>query len=203
MPVPLPDWEREHSRRLWGTHPEQHLLRWFGRHYAQAETCLTFLDVGCGVGASAGFLLERGHRVVAVDASETALFNMTRRLGFQPRLRALCCDAANLAQVSDGEVDAVVDVMCLAHQEDEHRLAVLREIDRVARGDARLFSMVPCVTSDREPFTKYGHCEFFNRWSVEQTFGGWDVELGYATCEEQGIKTAHWLVSGFKRGDRK
>jgi SAM-dependent methyltransferase len=72
------------------------------------------LDAGCGTGAVARQLVERGHDVVGVDLSAEML---TRARRLVPQARFVAGDLTDLP-LPDGDVDHVVCSLALAHLRD-------------------------------------------------------------------------------------
>jgi ubiquinone/menaquinone biosynthesis C-methylase UbiE len=87
-----------------------------------------FLDVGCGTGATGGWLAERGD-LVAVDFERQALALFGERHSSIGRVAA---DAGRLPFAADS-FDAVVCVTVLCHRSIADPAAVVRELARVVR----------------------------------------------------------------------
>jgi SAM-dependent methyltransferase len=73
------EWEDLHKKYFWGTEPNQYLLKFLDENFEHNRP-YTFLDIGCGTGASAIPMLERGWNVLAVDGSLTALCRLAKRI---------------------------------------------------------------------------------------------------------------------------
>jgi ubiquinone/menaquinone biosynthesis C-methylase UbiE len=87
-----------------------------------------FLDVGCGTGATGGWLAERGD-LVAVDFERQALTLFGER---HNSIGLVAADAGELPLAADG-FDAVVCVTVLCHRSIVDPAAVVRELARVVR----------------------------------------------------------------------
>jgi SAM-dependent methyltransferase len=87
-----------------------------------------FLDVGCGTGATGGWLGERGD-VVAVDFELQALELYGERHASMGRVAA---DAGRLP-LATGAFDVVICVTVLCHRSIAEPAAVVRELARVVR----------------------------------------------------------------------
>ncbi len=98
------------------------------------------LDVGCGDGTLAGYLVERGHEVLGVDRDLDVLPADTEGAHFE------LADAANLPYTHDS-FDAVVAVASLHHNRDQG--LVLAEMRRVLRPGGRI--VVVGLAADRTP----------------------------------------------------
>jgi len=96
----------------------------------------TALDVGCGEGADAVWLAERGWRVTGVDVSETAIRRATDAAGDRglgERVRFVSGDAGDA--LPDGRFDLVTASFLHSWEQDFPRFDLLREAAaRVAPG---------------------------------------------------------------------
>ena len=97
------------------------------------------VDVGCGTGRHAAWLLERGHRVTAVDPSPAMLEVCAREL---PAATAVRGDVSGLP-LPDACADVVVCALVLSHLPD---LTAIGELGRLLRPGGRL------VLSNVHPF---------------------------------------------------
>lgn len=107
------------------------------------------LDVGCGEGVVIGWLAEAlpGARITGVDARRDALEELRRRLGDDPRVRAVEGDVYRLP-FGEREFDLVISTEVVEHLDDP--VAALREMARVC--GASLLVTVP-----HEPFFRLGN----------------------------------------------
>jgi SAM-dependent methyltransferase len=112
----------------------------------------TALDAACGTGRYAGYLVERGHRVVGVDSSPAMLGRARARV---PRGTFLVGDLRQLP-LADHAVDLVVSGLALAHVPALE--PVMAEFARVLRPGGHL------VISD-------AHHELVLRGSVVKALG--------------------------------
>jgi ubiquinone/menaquinone biosynthesis C-methylase UbiE len=99
-----------------------------------------FLDVGCGTGATAGWLGEQGD-LVAVDFEVQALTLFGER---HASIGLVAADAGQLPLVAN-EFDAVVCVTVLCHRSIAEPAAVVREMARVVRPGGLLCLWEPGV----------------------------------------------------------
>jgi ubiquinone/menaquinone biosynthesis C-methylase UbiE len=98
------------------------------------------LDVGCGTGATGGWLGARGD-LVALDFELEALTSFGER---HPSIGLVAADAARLP-LEDDAFDAVVCVTVLCHRSIVDPAAVVRELARVVRPDGVLCLWEPGV----------------------------------------------------------
>jgi SAM-dependent methyltransferase len=91
----------------------------------------TVLDVGCGPGVLCAPLLDRGHEVVALDASARMLTRARAVTAAHPRATHVRFVHANAASMpcADRSIEAVVCLGVVSYVDDD--AALLREIARV------------------------------------------------------------------------
>jgi SAM-dependent methyltransferase len=95
---------------------------------------LDVLDAGCAAGEHSAWLVERGARVVALDASETMVRLARERLG--ERACVLHADLAQPLPLADASFDVVLSSLTLHYVEDW--MPPLREFARVLRPGGQL-----------------------------------------------------------------
>ncbi|PRX50895.1 methyltransferase family protein [Prauserella shujinwangii] len=136
------------------------------------------LDAGCGAGALAAALRDRGAVVTGIDASAGMLELARRRLGADADLRV--ADLARPLPFPDGAFDDVVASLVLHYLEDWG--PVLTELRRVLAPGGRL------LVSVDHPFAVHaiqrgaGHAtQYFEtyRWTEEWTLGGRTVRMSF------------------------
>lgn len=105
------------------------------------------LDAGCAAGEHAAWLVERGARVTALDASATMVRLAGVRLGASARV--LQADLAQPLPFADGSFDRVFSSLTLHYLAEW--LPTLREFARVLRRGGRLVFSThhPFMTADR------------------------------------------------------
>lgn len=124
---------------------------------------LDVLDAGCAAGEHSAWLVERGARVVALDASETMVRLARERLGESTRV--LQADLAQPLPFADASFDIVLSSLTLHYLEDW--TAPLREFARVLRPGGRL------VLSTHHPYmTAAGVAGYHTVTPVEEGWSG-------------------------------
>lgn len=114
---------------------------------ADAPTCETALDIGCGNGRHAALLADVADRVVGVDASQALLDAAEERVG--DRVGLLLGDAARLPLAADS-IDLAVYVATLHHlPSTADRRASLDELARVLAPEGRALVSVWSTAHDR------------------------------------------------------
>jgi ubiquinone/menaquinone biosynthesis C-methylase UbiE len=192
-------WECAHEEREWGTHPEVHLVRWSRRNSIGAGSHV--LDLGCGAGASSGFLLDEGCGVTALDSSLSALMRLRSRLYPHPRLKMIQSRAICVPR-DDGHFDAVVDVMCIAHNTMDDARLIVAEVSRVIKDGGRLFSLLPTNLFSAELLGQYGSYHTYYPDEVRALFVEFDIEMEHSSYTDRGHKIDQWIVSAVRKARR-
>jgi SAM-dependent methyltransferase len=96
---------------------------------------LTFLDVGCGVGAMERFLVATTGSIVGVDVTPEVVDTARERY---PSAQFLVYDGRTLP-FDDGSFDVAFAVCVLHHVEAAQRPSLVREMARVVRRDGLVF----------------------------------------------------------------
>jgi ubiquinone/menaquinone biosynthesis C-methylase UbiE len=150
------------------------------------------LDAGCGPGAMAELLSERGLRVTAMDVEpHPAEWERRRALGIT-FLRA----SAEALEFADGEFDAVLVMDALHHMQDPER--GLAELARVAK----LGAPVIVIESNRQNPLLFlrmtllaGHATFTRR-RLKKMLTRIDPEYGYFMVETRCLPWSWpWLLA--------
>ena len=134
------------------------------------------LDLGCGLGNLALAAAERGCHVTALDASATAIADLTQRATeAKLALEAHCADLRHY--VPARAYDCVVSIgllMFLACAEARGLLARLREA--VRPGGVAAVNVLVEGTTYMDMFGPDAYC-LFGRVELGEAFAGWDVLL--------------------------
>lgn len=122
------------------------------------------LDAGCGPGAYAQWLLERGAQVQAIDASPRMVEHARRRTGGRAEVRV-----ADLARpldfLADGSIDVVLSALVLEYVRDWR--ATLAEFHRVLVPGGHL------VASVTHPFSDYTYFKSTKYFEIEKVSAEW------------------------------
>lgn len=134
------------------------------------------LDLGCGLGNLAIAAARNGARVVAVDASLTAIVHIvevSRAEGLG--MAAVCSDVA--AYRLAGEYDSIVAIGLLMFMRRGAALELLSEIAaHVAPGGCAVINVLVEGTTYMAMFDPQAYC-LFGRDEVESRLAGWKIEL--------------------------
>jgi tellurite methyltransferase len=134
------------------------------------------LDLGCGLGNLAIAAARTGARVVAVDASATAVVRIVKvslaeELGMVGVLADV--DAYRIA----GEYNTIVSIGLLMFMPCPQARELLSEVrQHVAPGGVAIINVLVDGTTYMDMFDPRGYC-LFGRDEVERHFAGWKIEL--------------------------
>lgn len=203
-------WEKIHSERVWGRYPKEELVRWCLRIYGDAprRSQVRFLDLGCGAGASSGFLAGEGFAVTALDGSASAVkravpggrwVSPKEYWEAPPNLVGVVADAMNLPFKNE-TYDAVIDLVCVAHNRLSDARQIVREINRVLKPGGKVFSALPAKGSTPDPYMNKGAITFFDLYEATDLYSKIfkEVQVDYTLTEEGGRHTKLWFVKSTK-----
>lgn len=108
-------------------------------------------------------------------------------------------DAVNLP-FQDDSFDAVIDIVCVAHNSDRSARGIVSEMARVLKPGGRVFSALPAVESDTAAYENKGTIVFR---TYEQAFGLYSSHFGvinidYTLTCDNGSYTKLWFVKALK-----
>jgi len=145
------------------------------------------LDVGCGTGATMGFL-ERYGEVTGVDVSLRAV-EYCREQGRE----RLCLASGESLPFVDRSFDLVTALDLLEHL--EHEDAGLREMWRVLKGEGRLVVIVPAFMFLWSEFDRFsGHYRRYTRRELQQRLEEAGFEVSKLTYFNTLLFPVIWAV---------
>ena len=105
------------------------------------DDCRTpILDLGCGSGNDALYLIEKNKQVISCDISDVAVENVRKNL--PELLDAKCFDMLDGLPFEDGSFDLVIADLCLHYFSEKDTFGILDEIRRVLVPGGRLIARV-------------------------------------------------------------
>jgi SAM-dependent methyltransferase len=184
------------------THEREHWLYCYADVLSPGSRVL---DLGCGTGGAAEYLMRAGHTVVAADISTVALRKLSTRL---PEVPTRELDMTQGLPWPAARFDAVVADLCLHYFDEATTRYVVDEILRVLRPRGAFLGRVNSTEDTAhgagagtpvEPgfYCLDGHYKrFYDRSSVEAFFGGFrDIRVLAGTARTgRGTKRLYEIV---------
>ncbi len=182
-------WDAYHDKRSeWDTYPNEDLTFFIYRTFGKIEDRrkIRILDLGCGIGPNTWFLAREGFRVVALDASETALALCRDRMR---RERVYVEDYVQSDCVKlpfpDAAFHAVIDVVCTYANPLADVIAAVQEARRVLVPGGKLFSVMPGEAKSYEHFTGRGDFTVLTPDNYPKIFTGFP-QVALSVAERRG-----------------
>jgi tellurite methyltransferase len=144
------------------------------------------VDYGCGLGNLAVEAARRGCRVLALDASSTAIDHL-RELAARESL-PIRAEVADLRSYRlTGEFDAVVCIGLLMFFDCTSAAAQLSHLQaHVKPGGVAVVNLLVEGTTFMDMFSADGYC-LFDEAQLREQFEGWDI----ASCDRQEFAAPH------------
>jgi SAM-dependent methyltransferase len=219
-----PVWETVYRSRAWGQYPGEDVIRFVKGRFSQAtdRSQVRLLEVGCGSGANLWFMAREGFCTHGVDGSETAVALARERLdrecpGWSAAGGRVQAGEAERLPYPDNHFDGVLDVVAVCYCGFEEAQQAYREMARVAKPGARLFSRMfargcwgdgtgepagrDAWKCSEGPLQGFGATRFADESEVEELLLGWSVvglERSSFTIDGGRREIRHLLVEGLK-----
>ena len=195
------EWNEHESPR----HPNRHVVEFVQRNFTiPAASGTQALDLGCGGGADARFLLECGFDVTAVDASSIGIVTTQARVRDLPGVLDVQQARLSEFQVPPRSYACVISVGALdAAGIDEARIAVPRLVDALRPGGKALlvFASEGDYRVDRHPDLRlhgYSRREVEALIVLEFGTSAW-IDTCTVTYQQDSMRQIDWLVTLAKR----
>jgi SAM-dependent methyltransferase len=189
LPAMAPPWDTKA--------PKETVVGWQNAGRIRGEV----LDIGCGLGDNAIYLVQQGHPVTALDISPTALSTAERRAADAGvNVRFAVADSTKLEGYTDA-FDTVVDSGMFHCLDEDGKRSYASALHRATRPGARLLLSCFCDHDD-------GAGDVFPRPVVSEdtlrdVFGeaGWDIVSIEPTTVRRpdGVEMGFFLVEALRR----
>jgi SAM-dependent methyltransferase len=152
---------------------------WLEKHGDILASPSHILDMGCGIGVTAEYLISRGHTVIATDISDVALRRLQSRV---PGVATQTLDFTLGLPWQNETFDHVVANLCLHYFDIDTTKRVAEDIGRVLKRGGILLARVNSIKDTTHGYGKGtllqpnyylsdGHYKrFFDRESIEEVF---------------------------------
>ena len=134
------------------------------------------LDLGCGLGNLSIAIAQRGHSVVAVDASQTAIEHIAK-VAAEKQLPIETVQADLETYLIPREFDSIVAIGLLMFFSKKHAQEMLLDIQKHVRpGGCAVINVLTAGTTYMDMFHP-DHYYFFTREELEKHFEGWKLRF--------------------------
>jgi SAM-dependent methyltransferase len=217
-----PTWEHIFRTRDWGRYPPEELIRFVARNFFSVSDRreVRILELGCGTGANIWFCAREEFDVYGIDGSKSAIAKAKQRLKKEElKAHLQIGDIASLYSLFPaGYFDAVIDVVCLQHNELRAVQSILDQVLIALKPQGKIFSMLVAAGSygdglgrevapgtfvdiEAGPLQGMGLGHFFSLEEVQRLFGGFnDIAIEYSTrsLNDRQHWYKHWVVEGVR-----
>lgn len=100
------------------------------------------LEIGCGLGNNAQYLVEHGLTEIATDLSEVAIKNIQEKL---PTIKTKQVDISKKMPFKDNSFDVVIADLCLHYFSEELTKKIMLELKRIIKNKGHLLARVNSV----------------------------------------------------------
>ena len=129
-------WERNYKNGRYNRYPYDDIVSFTLKNFKNRSNVL---DLGCGGGNNSFFFINEGHKVFAVDGSETALELTKKHCLNNSDLICLHNDFKNMSIESE-TIDLIVDRQSMGHNSRNDIIEILNELHRVLKVGGKILS---------------------------------------------------------------
>ena len=166
-----------------GLHPKHRIMHYHDFFAERVMPGDRVLDIGCGIGAVAYAIAERGGEVTAVDISEGNI-ESAKKMNAHPKIQYICANA--LDYMSEKDIDVIIMSNVLEHI--ENRVGFLHNLV-TSLSDARYLFRVP--GKDRH-WSIYFREELGLNWMLDEThYTEYTTKSFYNELNAAGLEIIH------------
>jgi ubiquinone/menaquinone biosynthesis C-methylase UbiE len=166
----------------------KHELDNFVKHLPKQST---ILDMGCGSGLVAKFLMDRGIKVIGIDVSRN-MVNLARKSA--PAAKFYKIDMTRM-RFADNEFDGVVALYSIIHVPRTHHARIFKEINRITKSDGIVLLSVG--GSDLENYID----DNWMNWGSKMYWSHFDKNTNLGLVKKAGFEIISCRLSG-EEGDK-
>lgn len=134
-------WEKLHQELVWGEYPSEEVIRFIARNYYQKKrNQIKILDMGCGSGAIAWYLVREGFNTYGYDGSKTAIEKVENRFKEEQLTGSFRVADANDTGYEPEYFDCVIDSAMLYANMLSDIKTILGETYRILKPGGKFFS---------------------------------------------------------------
>lgn len=182
-------WEEIHEHVEWGNTGDSFLKEFLEQHKFYGNA----LDLGCGVGANCGLLLNHGLEVWAVDCSETAI-EKTKRNYVSDKLHTSVVNFEDMT-FPNKFFDLVISIVSIEQLLDFHKIVnLIQNIRHWLRPDGTFYLKLLCEPIDHDLLRAPVHLT--TQEDLAQLMDGFAYNVfGCSSTVECGAVVSHWVIS--------
>ena len=196
-------WEQIHQRQDWGKYPPEELVRFVARNYYKVKdrSKVSFLDLGCGLGAASWYLAREGFDVWGIDGSKTSIDKVIVRFR-KENLQGFFENNDYLkTSYSNNIFDCVIDVCSIQHNSPKDQQLIINNIYKWLKPGGKVFSMM--FESERKPAKDPAKdtCIYCNTYEgVKQLYKKFkNVKIGWLFREEDDNFEGLFIITAEKQ----
>lgn len=185
-----PAWESIHSSKSWGRWPNEALVR-----FICTRRPGRVLELGCGQGANLVMMSKEGCEVYGLDISKSAV--MKARENLQHFCAYANVQVGDVRELKDNRLtfDAVVDVACLMHLDEEGAKRTVAHVHKMLRPGG-FFFLSEIVARDSQYQPEPGI--FLRPYSSQELsrllFAFPELDIGFEIRSVDGLEYKRWTV---------
>jgi len=196
-------WEQIHQRQDWGKYPPEELVRFVARNYYKVKdrSKVSFLDLGCGLGAASWYLAREGFDVWGIDGSKTSIDKVIVRFR-KENLQGFFENNDYLkTSYSNNIFDCVIDVCSIQHNSPKDQQLIIDNIYKWLKPGGKVFSMM--FECERKPAKDV--CIYYNTYDgVKQLYKKFkNVKIGWLFREEDDNFEGLFIITAEKQKRKK
>ena len=209
-------WDKVFQNQDWGRYPAESLIRFTAKNFYQKDRKkINILEVGCGPGPNVWYFAREGFKAYGIDVSPTAIKKARKRMEEEGLSAELAVGNIEKLPYPDEFFDCVVDNECLYCNPLKKAEDILKEVKRVLKKGATLFSRTFTDEmyvgrshkriSEFEyddvsdgPFANRGFARLISREGIAKLYGSFfkiaSIDKLECTLNNSEAKVSEWII---------